>query len=365
MVSNDSDGHAERTAPPGDRPDHLPRAGEAGGVGRARRIPPAAVLRRGDGVGRRRGAAAAAAGSGCRGRGRARRTRRSHPHGRTRRAARAVRRGAASAHRPRATRSRRVGARAVPRRGGATDAGARDLPRTPARERRAGRHAAPAPARGARHRALPHRRRGLRDERGHRRRRLGARRARRRRARSTCTATTTRASTGSATDSSRRRAPTTDSCRPFESERRRLRRRGAVASRGERRGPPAVRRARGRGIRLRRTARQDLAQGGHERHLHRRQPGDRDGDRRDPAGEPRPRSTRRSHGPSSRSGAGRRSRRWPGPTRCASSPASSRLTSRSSRSSRCSTRGIRSSRPGGRPRTSRRCSTSTRARPSG
>ena len=94
-------------------------------MGRARRLPAAAVLRRGDRVGRHRGAAPAAAGSGCRGRGRARRPRRAHPHGRLDVAARAVRRGAASAHRPRASRPRRVGARAVPRRGGATDAGPR------------------------------------------------------------------------------------------------------------------------------------------------------------------------------------------------------------------------------------------------
>ncbi len=127
---------------------------------------PQQIPRRGHGVGRRRRAAAAAAGSGCRGRGRDRRARRPHLHGRTRRAARALRRAAASAHRPRTPRSRRVGARAVPRRGGAPDAGARDLPRTPARERRAGRHALPAPARSARHGAVPHRRRRVRDERG-------------------------------------------------------------------------------------------------------------------------------------------------------------------------------------------------------
>ena len=66
----------------------------------------------------------------------------------------------------------------------------------PARECRARRHAAPAPARGARHRAVPARRRRLRDQRGRDRRR--ARRLaspRRATATSTCTATTTRAST--------------------------------------------------------------------------------------------------------------------------------------------------------------------------
>ena len=95
------------------------------------------------------------------------------------------------------------------------------------------------------HRAVPGRRRRLRDELRRGRRRAAARSARRRRATSTCTATTTRASTGWATarrDRAHRRRPRAG----VRVDGRRIRRRRPVASRGERRGPPALRRARGR-----------------------------------------------------------------------------------------------------------------------